>query len=337
MEEYALKLTSSRETLLASGVPVGIQASVAMTRAASEDELLESAADRLDRMIAYGTTTVESKSGYGLSLRDEIKMLRVNMRLKKNDVEGSQILPDIVSTFLGAHAYPPEMEQGKYLDLILHEMLPRVAEEKLAEFCDVYIDKGYFNLAHTRQILETARKAGFKLKLHADQYSNLGGGELAADMKIVSADHLNYTTGETMEKLASSEVVGVLMPMIDFAVQHPKPFSARAMLERGMTIALATDLCPGGWTESLQLVIQYACRTYGLSVEEGIYAATRGGAAALDRHDRGVLAPGYRADIQIWDLPSVEDLIYRLGNNAVVAIVRSGQLVLNKLPVSVLN
>jgi imidazolonepropionase len=191
----------------------------------------------------------------------------------------------------------------------------------------VYIDEGYFTLPQTRRILETARDLGFKLKIHADQYGALGGSELAAELGVVSADHLNYTPFETMRNLSDVGVVGVLMPMIDFAVQHPRPFDARAMFDAGMTLALATDICPGGWTESMQLVMQFACRQHRFSPAEALYAATVGGARALALHDRGALTPGMRADIQVWDIATFEEVIYRLGSNVVAGVIRGGEIV----------
>ncbi|MDW8328330.1 MAG: imidazolonepropionase, partial [Anaerolineales bacterium] len=316
VQEYAARLTRTAAEVKAMGIPTGILATVTMTRAASVEELTESAAARLQRMLAHGTTTVESKSGYGLTIADELKMLEVNRRL-------AEVVPlDIVSTFLGAHDFPPEIPRERYVDLVIHEMLPRVAEEKLAEFCDVYCDEGYYTPEQTRRILEAGRAHGLKLKAHVDQYSALGGSELCAELGVVSADHLNYTERPTMQRLAQAGVVGVLMPLIDFAVKHPRPFDARAMLAEGMTIALATDLCPGGWVESMFLVMQFACRQHGLSPEEALLAATRGGARACALTDRGTLAPGQLADIQLWDTPTFEDVIYRIGYNPVTTVLK---------------
>jgi imidazolonepropionase len=320
VKEYALRMTHSPAQLRETGLQLGISASVAMTREAPESQLLASAAGRLERMLASGTTTAESKSGYGLSLDQELKMLQVNRQLQK----APGPLPRVVSTFLGAHAFPADLAPDAYVDLIVESMIPAVASRGLAQFCDAYIDQGYFDLAQTHRILSAAQSAGMKLKIHADQYSALGGAELAAEMAAVSADHLNYTTPQAMRRLAEAGVVGVLMPLIDFAVRHPQPFDARSMMDAGMTLALATDICPGGWTESMQLVMQFACRQHGFSPEEALFAATGGGALALDLHDRGFLSPGYLADVQIWDLPSFEDVIYRLGHNALETVILGG-------------
>lgn len=322
VREYAARLTRTPAEVKALGIPTGILATVSMTRSASEAELAEAARPRLAEMLAHGTTTVESKSGYGLTVAAELKMLRVNRQL----AAGQPV--DVVSTFLGAHDFPPEIERGRYVDLVVEEMLPRVAAEGLAEFCDVYCDDGYYTLEQSRRVLEAGRAAGLRLKAHVDQYSDLGGGELAADLGVVSADHLNYTGRAAMRRLAAAGSVGVLMPLIDFAVRHPRPFDAAAMLAEGMTLALATDLCPGGWTASMFLVLQFAGRQHGLSPEAALRAATSGGAAALGLSDRGQIAPGQLADLQFWDLPSVEDVFYRLGYNPVRTVLKRGQVVL---------
>ncbi len=320
-QEYAARMTHSAAEVAALGIPSGIQATVAMTRASSQEELVSAALARLRGMLACGTTTVESKSGYGLSLEKELDMLRVNRALA-----GAQPL-DIFSTFLGAHDFPPEMERSRYLDLLVDEMIPQTAEEGLATFCDVYCDDGYYSVAETRRILETGLRYGLKPKIHVDAYANIGGCAVAAELGAVSADHLNYTTPAEIERLAQAGVSGVVMPGLDFAVRHPHPFNARQMLDRGLTLALATDLCPGSWLESMQLVMQLACRQYQLAPEEALLAATLGAARALDLNDRGCLAAGKLADIQVWDLPSFEDLIYRLGNNAVTLVVKRGKIV----------
>lgn len=321
VKEYALKMTHSADEIKAAGIPTGIVASMTMTRAESEAELLESASLRLNRMLDHGTTTAESKSGYGLSTAEELKMLNVNRRLD------ASLDLDVISTYLGAHAFPPDLDHESYVDQIINEQIPAVAESGLADFCDAYIDEGYFNLAQTRRILEAAERAGMPLKIHADQYSALGGGDLAAELAVVSADHLNYTSPGTVAALVAAGVVGVLMPMIDFATRHPKPFDARGMLDAGMRLALATDICPGGWTESQQLVMQFACREHAFSPEEALIAATLGGAQALALEDRGRLAPGLLADVQAWQLDTFEEVIYRLGSNAVEFVIKSGKIV----------
>jgi imidazolonepropionase len=320
-QEYAARMTLSPAEVKSLDIPTGIQATVDMTRAATPETLTASAVERLARMFRHGTTTVESKSGYGLTLGKEIEMLQVNQRLR-----AAQPV-DVVSTFLGAHDFPRYVPRETYLESLIDEMTPRVAEEGLAEFCDVYCDEGYYTVEESRRILEAGLQVGLKVKIHVDAYANIGGAAMAAELGAVSADHLNYTDRASMQKLAEAGVVGVVMPGLDFAVGHPRPFDARALLAEGMTLALATDLCPGCWLESMQLVMQLACRLYQFSLAEALYAATVGAARSLALgHDRGSLEPGKLADIQIWDLPTFEDVIYRLGNNAVETVIKRGKV-----------
>ena len=320
-QEYAARMTHTPQEVAGLGIPTGIQATVAMTRASSLDELLTQAQSTLARMMRSGTTTLESKSGYGLSVQKEIELLQVNRLL-----QGWQPV-DLLSTFLGAHDFPLDMPRQVYLDSLVEEMIPRVAEGGLAEFCDVYCDDGYYTLEETRRILHAGQLHGLRPKIHVDAYANIGGAGLAADLRAVSADHLNFTTPVEMARLAGAGVIGVVMPGLDFAVRHPRPFDARAMLAEGMTLALATDFCPGCWMESMQLVMQLACRLYRFSPEEALIAATSGAAQALGLTDRGTLQAGKMADLQVWDLPSFEDLIYRLGHNAVSLVVKRGRVI----------
>jgi imidazolonepropionase len=319
VQEYAARMTHTPEQVRAMGIPVGIGASVAMTRSATGESLYHSAAGRVRRMFRCGTTTVESKSGYGLTLADELKMLEVNRRLR------AELPVDIVSTFLGAHAFPDDLPREQYISLIVEEMIPRVAEQQLAEFCDVFCDEGYFTAAESRRILVAGRKAGMQSKIHTDQYSAIEGSRMAVELGIISADHLNYTDRATMRRFAEAGITGVVTPVLDFAVRHPHPFDARAMLGEGMRLALATDFCPGCWVESMQVVMQFACRLYQLSPEEALLAATVGAAHALGLGDRGTLAVGQLADLQIWDVPTFEDVIYRIGNNAVQTVLKRGK------------
>ena len=329
--EYALKMTKSVAEIEATGLKTGIPASIQMTREESEDALFEGALDRLSRMMGYGTTTVESKSGYGIRLADELKQLRVNHRLARAQPV------DVVSTFLGAHDFPPEIDRHDavarqaYIDGLVQEMIPRVAEEGLAEFCDVYCDTGYYTAEESERILRAGMAHGLAPRIHTDAYANVGGSSLAARLPAVSADHLNYTSVEEMHCLAAAGVIGVVLPALDFAVAHPDPFDARAMLDAGMTLALGTNLNPGNWTESMQMVMQLACRNHGMSPEAAMLAATAGAAQAIGRQDRiGCLAGGYQADLQLWDLPTFEDVIYRIGHNAVSMVLKRGKVVVRK-------
>ncbi len=323
VDEYTARLTGANlDALRATGAPVGIVGTVSATRALGVDGLVAEALPRVEEMLLAGTTTIESKSGYGLETGAELDMLRANREIARR-------LPvDIVSTFLGAHAVPVGVERARYVDTVVEEMIPRVAAEGLAEFCDVYCEPGYFDTGDTERILEAGLAAGLMPKVHVDQYSHTGAAGIVAQLRCVSADHLNYTTPEEMKLLGQAGVVGVLMPSIDFAVDHPRLADGRRMLAAGMWIALATDICPGGWMPSMQLVVALACRFYRLSPAEAILAATAGAAAAISQPGRvGSLQPGALGDILILDVDRHEDIAYRFGRNAVRTVVKRGQVV----------
>ncbi|AZU61605.1 imidazolonepropionase [Neobacillus mesonae] len=324
VEEYAAKLTGKPEKLEKLAITTGPNRTIELTRNTPAEELFHQSKKRMLTMLEQGITTVESKSGYGLTTDSEIKILEVSRRLQK------ETPLDVINTFLGAHGIPENMTKEEYVDVIVNEMIPKVAERKLAEFCDVWCDDGYFTAEESERILRAGLKNGMKPKIHADAYSYIGGSDLAAEMKMVSIDHLNYTPIEAMEKLAEAKVTAVLMPALDFAVGHKRPFDARQMLDLGVEVALATDLCPASYTQSMQFVIQLACRLYKFSVEEAIKAATVGGARALDLDDRGVIQEGKLADLQIWDVPSYKHVAYELGVNIVETVIKSGEIVVNR-------
>lgn len=321
-EEYAAKIAGINiQQLLDEGLEVGPSFTIEMTRNQPAEVLFQQAKKRVLNMLDYGITTIESKSGYGLTTESEIKILEVSRRLDK------ETPLDVLNTFLGAHGIPENMTKEQYIEEIIHDMIPKVQEKGLAEFCDVWCDEGYFTAEESRRILEAGLQHGMKAKIHADAYSYIGGSDLAAEMKMVSIDHLNYTPVEVMHKLAEAGVTGVLMPALDFAVAHKRPFDARTMLDSGMNIALATDFCGACYTESMQFVINLACRLYHFTVEEAIKAATYGGAQALALDDRGTIEEGKLADLQIWDMPTYKHIAYELGTNAVETVIKKGKVV----------
>lgn len=329
VEEYAQKVRGrSAAEIKAMGIPVGITATARMMREAGKEQLAESAAERLRHMLACGTTTVESKSGYGLSTATEIKMLEVNRLL------GQRQPIEVVSTFLGAHEFPDDKGRDAYIDEILNEMIPEVARLGLAEFNDVYCDDGYYTVEESRTILERGREYGLDVKIHTDAYSHIGGSLLAAELKAVSADHMNFTAPEEYAALREAGVVSVVMPALDFAVGHSRPFDARSMLDAGMTLALATDMCPGCWLESMPFVIQLACRLYKFSPAEAIRAGTLHAARALKRGDRlGSLEAGKQADIAVFPFERYEDMAYRLGRGRAQLVMKAGKIVFDdRLP-----
>ena len=321
VEEYSARLlTDDLEELRRKNIPTGIMVSVEQTRIASEEDLFRQSALRLEEMMLSGTTTVESKSGYGLDMDTEIRMLQVNRRL------GKSYPVEVVSTFLGAHGWPSDMKKEDYLELLTKKMIPAVAESSLAEFCDIWCDDGHFTAPECRIVLQAGREAGLEPKIHTGAYSYIGGADLAAEMKAISADHLNYTPRESLRKLAKAGVSGVLLPGIEFAVRHQKPFNPGPMLEVGLEIALATNCCPGCWCTSMPLILQLWCRNHSLSPEQAIRASTLGGARALMRHkETGSLEKGKRADIQIWNIDRYEDLIYHLGSPMVETVIQKGK------------
>jgi len=307
----------------------GINASIRDVRAMSELELIERARPRLAQMLALGTTTVEIKSGYGLSVEHELKQLRVIRALRQ------QCAIEIVPTFLGAHEFPPEYRDDRdgYVDLIVEKMIPAVAAEQLAVFCDVFLEPGVFTTDQARRILVAARDHGMKLKLHADEFENGGAAELAAELGAVSADHLGAISEAGIDALARSGTVATLLPATLLFLGKQKYAPARALLERGATVALATDFNPGtAPTPSMPLVLTLASSLMGMTPIEGLYAATAAAARALDLPAGiGTLTRGAPADILLWDAVDYREIAYRFGALAPVAVFKAGHAVAGSL------
>jgi imidazolonepropionase len=324
-EEFLMRLRGAtyQEIAAAGG---GIQNTVKATRAASEAELLQRSISHVQKMLQYGTTTVEIKSGYGLNWESEKKLLQVAQNLKAHTPI------EIVTTFLGAHDFPREKSQEEYMEELLQKMLPSVREQKLAEFCDVFCDQGYYSVDQTRRICNRASEQGFKIKLHVDELADVNGAALAAEMKAISADHLILANDDGIRKMAEAGVVAVLLPGTSFAlkVEHHAP--ARKMIQAGVRIALATDFNPGTcYSHSMQYVIQLACLLYGITAEEALTAATLHGAAAIDREKLvGSLEIGKQMDCLIFDIPHYGYLFYNLGINRLETIIKKGKVAWNK-------
>jgi imidazolonepropionase len=323
-DEYALR---------SQGVPYmeiarrggGILASVRDLRQRSEDALVDLSRERLREILATGTTTVEVKSGYGLTTADELKMLRVIRRL---DDEGPL---DLVPTFLGAHEVPPELldRPDAYVDLVVREMIPAVADEGLARFCDVFMEPGVFDARQTRRILEAGLDHGLTPKLHADELEPSGGAELAADLGAASADHLGAISEDGIAALAASDTVATLLPGTLFFLGRTRYAPARALLEAGATVSLATDFNPGSSTSpGLPMAMTIACSQMRMSPLEALVAATRGGAAALRLPDgRGTLTPGAPADFVLWDASDYREIPYRYGVRLARSVWKAGHKV----------
>ncbi|MGH8914744.1 MAG: imidazolonepropionase [Acidimicrobiia bacterium] len=319
-DEFARRLAgASYSDIAAAGG--GIVSTVSATRAASEDDLFRQAADRALRMIAAGTTTVEIKSGYGLDLETELRLLRVARRI------GEELPITVKTTFLGAHAVPPEHrhDRDRYLDLVVEEMLP--AARPLADYCDVFVEAGAFSVEEARRVLQAAAGLGLEARVHAEQLSRSGGAALAAELGAASADHLDHANVDDAVALADAGVVAVLVPGASYSLrsdQAPGPM----LIEHGVTVALATDCNPGtSYFESMGLVISLAVVQMGLTVEQAVHAATRGGAISLGLDDHGSIVPGAVGDLLILDAPSAAHIAYRPGTNLIWKTVKAGTVV----------
>ncbi|NLM43835.1 MAG: imidazolonepropionase [Clostridiales bacterium] len=305
----------------------GIVNTVKATREASFEELMSTGLKRLDSMLSFGVTTVEGKSGYGLDLETEIKQLKVMDELDK-------IHPlDIVKTFMGAHATPVEFK-GKtddYVEFIIENVMPEIAEQKLAEFSDVFCEKNVFSIEQTRRIQEKAKELGFKIKLHADEIVQFGGAELAAQLGAVSADHLLQVSEKGIKDMANSGVVATLLPCTAFSLKESFA-PGRKMIDNGCAVALATDFNPGScFCESIPLVIALATLQMNIKTEEAITAFTINAAAALDRaNEIGSIDPGKKGDILILEFPSYKFIPYHIGVSTVEKVIKNGTIVFDK-------
>lgn len=317
--EMRLKGATYLEIMAAGG---GIMSTVRATRQASLEELVAQSRRRLDRMLAYGTTTAEVKTGYGLNAARELKILQAIKSLDETHPV------DLVPTFLGAHAIPQEYKgrSEEYMDMVIEEMLPQAAKEGEC-FCDVFCDEGAFTLAQSRRVLEAAKAWGLGLKIHADEFKTLGGAALAAELRATSADHLICTPEEELRLLAEAETIAVLLPGTPFGLGEERYAPARRMIELGLPVALGTDLNPGTcWCESMQFVIALAARKMGMTSAEAIVASTLNAAYALGKGaEVGSLEVGKKADILILDTADYRDLAYRFGGNLVARVFKGGQ------------
>lgn len=303
----------------------GICATMRATREAGEPELYAKAKALLVKMLRMGITTIEGKSGYGLDKENELKMLRVLKKLQQREPV------NLVTTFLGAHAVPPEYQDNSdgYVEYIINEMLPVIAEEGLAEFTDVFCEKGVFTNEQTRKILSAAKQAGMKVKMHADEMHSSGGAGLAVDMDCFSADHLLAISEADVEKIAASDTVAVLLPATAFCMR--KNFApARKMIDKGAIVALASDYNPGScYTYSVPLIIALAVISMNMSLEEVITAMTLNAAAAIDRAAAvGSIQPGKKADLLILDTLDYRNLVYETGINLVGQVIKDGKCVM---------
>jgi imidazolonepropionase len=306
----------------------GIRSSVRHLREVGDDDLYARAKKTIDSLMSYGVTTIEAKSGYGLSTASEIKSLEIIRRLNEHEPM------DLYPTFLGAHEVPDEYRDNhrEYISLVVNEMIPAVAEKDMALFCDVFCEEGVFTVEESREILEAAAKAGMKPKIHADELKSTGGAELAAEVGAVSADHLVYISDQGIDMLADSDTVAVLLPGTSFALGLDEAAPARRMIEEGVVVALSTDCNPGSsMTESLPMIISLAALKLRMTAAEALSAVTVNAACAIDQGGRlGRLQPGLPADIVVWDMLDYRELPYHYGVNLAETVIKGGKVVADR-------
>ena len=300
----------------------GIISSILGVRESNFNALYNSTKMNIENIIINGTTLLEAKSGYGLTFKDEIKSLSVIQSL-------NQKLPiDIVATFLGAHAFPPEYKNNKddYVKLICDEMIPEVAENKMAEFCDVFCEKGYFDIKQSKKILDTAKQFGLTPRLHADEFIDSGAAELASEINAISADHLMAVSDKGIKALSESNVIATLLPGTTLFLGKKEYANGRKLIDAGIDVAIATDFNPGSCTiNSIPIIISLAVLYCGLTVQEAFKGVTWNAAKSLNRHaSHGLISNGYKADFIFWDINSIDEIPYWFGRDKINKIFKDG-------------
>ncbi len=320
-DEFALRLSGVGYEKIAK-MGGGIQSTVRKTRAAPEQELYELACRRITNLIRHGTTTIEIKSGYGLSCTAELKILKIVRRLQEN-------LPvDIIPTFL-VHAIPPHMKRRDYVDLVIEEMIPAVVREDLAVFCDIFCDKTAFTKKESEKILLKAKRLGLKLKIHADELANSGGGLLAAKLGCVSADHLIHTPKGSIKKMKDSDVIPCLLPGTSLYLNTKKKPNIKVFKKLNAPVALASDYNPGTcMIYSMPRIISLACLLYRMDIEDALIGATKNGAKALALADRiGTIEIGKQADLVILNVENYRQIPYQFGEDMVMCTIKRGKVI----------
>ena len=316
--EMRLQGATYMEIMNAGG---GIHATTRMTRESTDEELIEQTSRRLDSFLQHGVTTIEGKSGYGMSLETELKQLRIMKHLQETHVI------DLVPTFMGAHAVPPEFKgrEDEFVEHLINDMLPIVAEEKLAEFNDVFCEKGVYTPEQSERILEAGKKLGLTPKIHADEIEPYGGAELAAKVGAISAEHLLKASDEGIQAMAKSGTIACLLPATALYLREGAA-AGRKMIDEGVAVAISTDCNPGSSpTTSMPLVMNLACISMRLTPAESLTAATYNAACAINRQDRiGSLEVGKQADVVLWNVKNYQELQYLFGVNHVKSVWKKG-------------
>ncbi len=323
-DEFAIRVTGvSYEKIAKAGG--GIASTVRMTRKTSERELYELSMKRIDNIIKHGTTTVEIKSGYGLSPAEEMKTLRVIRKLKRNSVL------DIVPTFL-VHTIPRHVKRNGYINLVTQGLIPEVAKKKLAVFCDIFCDRLAFSRKECEKVLKKAQEHNFKLKIHADQFNYSGGAKLAAKLKCTSADHLEYTTKSAIMAMKKAGVVPTLLPGVSFFLQLEKQPDIKAYQSTKTHPAIASDFNPGScMIYAMPKIISIACIRYGMTIEDALMGATKYGAKALDLYQKiGSIESGKQADLVILNVDNYRKIPYFFGEDIVKYTIKKGRVIYGK-------
>ncbi|MBU0528378.1 imidazolonepropionase [bacterium] len=323
-EEFGLRLQGATYQEIAEKGG-GINSSIQGVRNATVEELVDAVTKRMDRFLKLGTTTIEAKSGYGLDVESELKSLEVLDIVNKNHTI------DIIPTFLGAHTFPPKFADDHvgYVNLICNEMIPAVAEQGIAKYCDVFCENGYFNIEQSRKILKTAKSFGLIPRLHADEFEDSGAAELAAALGAVSADHLMAVSDEGIAKMVEANITATLLPGTTFFLGSTNYAPVKKLIDAGVVIALATDYNPGGChIQSMPFIISLACIYLGMSVEEALLAATYNSAKTLQlEKEVGSIEVGKKADLIIWDLEKIIEIPYNVTDVPIVKVMKNGQFV----------
>jgi imidazolonepropionase len=322
-EEFVMRIMGKTYMEIASEGG-GIMSSVRSLRNVEKDVLKIETRKRLNDFLKYGTTTIEAKSGYGLTLEDEIKSLEIISEL--NDEQPLEMIP----TFLGAHSIPEEYKNNReeFLRIVIEEMLPEVADRKLTKYCDIFCEKGVFTVEESRRVLQKAKELGLKIRIHSDEFEPIGGTELAGELKASSADHLTAVTESGMKSMLKGGVVPIVLPATTFFLGHKEYSPARKMIDMGLPLAMATDFNPGSsMTNSLPMAMTIACINMKLLPEEALTACTVNSAYSLDLSDRiGSLKEGMDADLVIWDTTNFRQVVYHFGVNHARVVLKKGRV-----------